>query len=168
MRIPPLYNDKSWQRLFAGFILGLIFGWIFFLFHFGHVYEKIIMDNRELNSTIERQERRIESLEKENSEKNRDLQESITIQEIEITFTNEADVNISELTLHELKNRLEDELESVRGRNVETIVESYDILIRTMENAQISISGNDYSVEVEELFILSATVRMGLRIKSAE
>ncbi|MCD8510017.1 MAG: hypothetical protein LRY73_09220 [Bacillus sp. (in: Bacteria)] len=168
MRIPPLYKEKSWQRLFAGFILGLIFGWVFFLYHFGHVYEKVLMDNRELEATVGKQEKRIEQLEEENREKAKNLQEEITVRELEIYFINEKDVAISELTLHNLRTEIEGALDSVLGKKVETIIDSSDILTKTIENLTITISGKGYSVEVEELFILNSNIRIGLNIKAAD
>lgn len=168
MRIPPLYKEKSWQRLFAGFILGLIFGWVFFLYHFGHVYEKVLMDNRELEATVGKQEKRIEQLEEENREKARNLQEEIMVRELVIYFKNEKDVAISELTLHNLRTEIEGALDSVLGKKVETIIDSSDILTKTIENLTITISGKGYSVEVEELFILNSNIRIGLNIKAAD
>ncbi|MDG5786988.1 hypothetical protein QA612_05745 [Evansella sp. AB-P1] len=167
MRIPPFYHEKSWQRFFVGFILGMIFGWVFFLYHFGLVHDKLIMDINELKTTIVKQENTIETLRKEDNERNEEMKKNLTVQDIKIEFTNEDDVNLSELALHELRGAVENLLESVRNQNIETVAISKDFLESTVENKTFGINDKEYQLRMEKL-ILFTTIEMNLRIETAE
>ncbi|SDZ54678.1 hypothetical protein SAMN05421736_116115 [Evansella caseinilytica] len=167
MRIPPLYQDKSWQRFFAGFIIGMLIGWLFFLYHFGMVHEKLIMEIKEQQTTITNQEDRIENLTKEQDQKNEEMKKSLTVQEITITFTNEKEVKLSELTLQELRGSIEGELELIRNKNIETVASSKELLLKSVENKVFIIGDKKYRLIIEQL-ILFTELEMYLRIESAE
>ncbi|MFA9558730.1 sporulation membrane protein YtrI [Evansella sp. AB-rgal1] len=157
MRIPPHYRDKSWQRLFAGFILGMIFGWMFFLYHYGLVHDKLIMQMNELNTTITKQENKIESLQQARDEQSEELQKNLTVQDIEIGFTNEDEINLSELALHNLRNALENELDIIRNRNIQTVAESIDLLYSAVENKVYGLNDKRYRFKIEMLYLYTTT-----------
>ena len=167
MRIPPLYNDKSWQRFFAGVIIGMIFGWLFFLYHFGLVHEKLILEINKQKTTIEQQENTIEVLRKDQDEINKESQKSLTVQDIHIRFVNEKDVKLSEMTLNELKGAVESELDIVRNRDIESVANSKDFLLKTVENKIFGVGDKRYQLKVEQVFLFT-TLEMNLRIVGAE
>ncbi|UTR11374.1 hypothetical protein MM300_03320 [Evansella sp. LMS18] len=167
MRVPPLYNDKSWQRFFAGLAIGIIFGWLFFLYHFGLVHEKLVLEINRQKTTIEHQEQTIEVLRKDQDEINEQNQKQLTVQDIHISFVNEKDVKLSELTYHELKGAVEGELEVVRNKDIDTIAGSKDFLLKTVENKIFIIGEKRYQLKVEQLILYTA-LEMYLRITPAE
>ncbi|MDQ0255038.1 tRNA U34 5-carboxymethylaminomethyl modifying enzyme MnmG/GidA [Evansella vedderi] len=167
MRIPPLYNDKSWQRFFAGFILGMLFGWLFFLYHFGLVHEKLVMEINKQKTTIETQENKIESLQKDQAEKNEQIQKSLTVQDITINFVNEKDVKLSELTLHDIRSNITNELEDLRNKNIETVRNSKELLIKAVENKAFLINSKRFHLKIEQL-IIDTSLEINVRIEAAE
>ncbi|MGJ9382395.1 sporulation membrane protein YtrI [Salipaludibacillus sp. CF4.18] len=167
MRIPPFHREISWQRFFAGFFLGLIFGWLFFLFHFGTVHEKLILQIGNQSTEIEKNEKTIEILREDQDEQNRDNEQLLTVQDIHINFINQEQVKLSELTLHELRGSLESELEEVRSRNIETVFASHDFIIKSVENKTFIVNDKRYKLKVRQL-LLYTTVEIHVEIVLAE
>ena len=167
MRIPPPYHDKSWQRFLAGFFLGLIFGWVFFLYHFGHVHEKLIMEINKQKITIASLEETIETLKENQDEHSEQLKKHITVQDVLITFFNEKDVKLSELTLHELRSSVENDLDAIRTKNIEEVSNSEELLIKAVENRRYVIGDKRYRLMVNRLVIYT-TLKLNLRIEVAD
>lgn len=167
MRIPPLHNDKSWQRFFAGFILGMIFGWLFFLYHFGTVHEKLVMEINKQKTTIVSQENTIENLRKDQDEKNEQIQKSLTVQDITINFVNEKDIKLSELMLHEIRSNITAELEDLRNKNIETVRNSKELLIKAVENKGFLVNSKRFRLKIEQL-IIDTSLEINVRIEAAD
>lgn len=167
MRIPPRYHDKSWQRFFAGFFLGLIIGWVFFLYHFGNVHEKLVMEIHKQKITIESQEETIGNLKENQDEHSEELKKQITVQDIVVTFFNEKDVKLSELTLHELRSSVENDLDAIRTKNIEEVANSEELLIKAVENRRYVIGDKRYRLTVNRLVIYT-TLKLNLQIEFAD
>ncbi|WP_280769906.1 sporulation membrane protein YtrI [Salipaludibacillus daqingensis] len=167
MRIPPLYREKSWQRFFAGFFIGLLFGWLFFLYHFGTVHEKLVIEISDQQTEIEKHEKTIEILREDQDDQNEENQKMLTVQDIRIHFINEDDVKLSELTFHELRSAVESELEEVRNKDIETVAKSSDFIFKTVENKIFIINDKRYQLEVKQLSLFT-TLEMHVIITSAE
>ena len=145
----------------------MIFGWLFFLYQFGLVHEKLILEINKQKTTIEQQENTIEVLRKDQDEINKESQKSLTVQDIHIRFVNEKDVKLSEMTLHELKGAVESELDIVRNKDIETVANSKDFLLKTVENKIFGVGDKRYQLKVEQVFLFT-TLEMNLRIEGAE
>ncbi|WP_416151485.1 sporulation membrane protein YtrI [Salipaludibacillus sp. HK11] len=167
MRIPTLYRDKSWQRFFAGFFIGLLFGWMFFLYHFGTVHEKLVLKIGDQQTEIEKHENTIEILREDQDEQNEENQKMLTVQDIRIDFINEGDIKLSELTLHDLRAAVESELEEVRNKDIETVANSSNFIYKTVENKVFIINDKRYQLKVEQLFLFT-TLKMDVMIVPAE
>jgi hypothetical protein len=167
MRIPPLYRDKSWQRFFAGFFLGIIIGWVFFLFQFGTVHENLLLEIGNQQAIIDKHEKTIEILREDQDKQNRENQQLLTVQDIRIEFINETEVKLSELTLHELRDSVESELENVRNKNIESVANSREFLLKTVENKIFIINDKRFQLKVEQLFLFT-TLEMHVMIVSAD
>ncbi|MBU9712932.1 sporulation membrane protein YtrI [Evansella tamaricis] len=167
MRIPPLYNDKSWQRFFAGIILGMLIGWLFFLYHFGMVHEKLILELNDKKSMIEKHERTIDILRQDQDEQSQENQDKLKVQEIKVEFLNEEEVNLSEMTIHDLRGAIETELEQIRNRQIEAVAASRDLLEKAVENKIYRVGGDkQYQLKIEK-FILHTTLELFVRIEPA-
>ncbi|UCZ52266.1 hypothetical protein LGQ02_15650 [Bacillus shivajii] len=169
MRIPPFYHEPSWQRFFAGIILGMLVGWLFFLYQFGNVHEKLVLKINDQQKEIDSQAKTIDILRKDQDERNEENQKKLTVQDIKLHFVNEDDIKLSELTLHELRSAVESELDIVRNKNIETVHNSREFLEKTVENKIYTIKGTDkrYQLKIEYL-VLYTTVDIYLRIEPGE
>ncbi|MBB5172732.1 sporulation membrane protein YtrI [Texcoconibacillus texcoconensis] len=164
MRIPPFYNDSTWQRFFAGIVVGMIIGWLFFLYNFGNVHEKLVLEINKQKSTIENQEETIDILQRDQEEINEEAKKNLTVQDIKITVVNEEDIKLSELTLHELKANVEHELEIVRNKNIETVANTKELLLKAVENKTFVVNENRYKLNIEQLFLFT-TLEIFVRIE---
>ncbi|TMW71711.1 sporulation membrane protein YtrI [Alteribacter natronophilus] len=168
MRIPPLYRDKSWQRFTAGVILGMLIGWLFFLYNFGYVYDKMIIEIGKQRTTIENLENTVEILQKDQDEMNRENQEKLTVQEIRVNFINEREVNLSELTIFELRSAVESELELIKNKGIESVFSSRELLKKAVENKTFRINNDKkYQLKIEH-FMIYTTTEVDISIHAAD
>ncbi|MFC5712767.1 sporulation membrane protein YtrI [Thalassorhabdus alkalitolerans] len=163
MRIPPYYKHPGWQRLFAGFVIGALFGWGFFLYEFGAIHEKLIIDLKKQQLTIEAQQETIEMLRSEEKKLNEENEKKLTIQEILVYFTNEEKIRLSELTLHELRQQIENELKGIKNSDIESVVTNKELMIKTIENKEFLVGEHLYHVKVEQIYMYT-TLELHLKI----
>lgn len=155
MRIPPYYKQASWQRFFAGVVIGMLIGWFFFIYLFGNAYDRLIIDYKKQEATIKEQEEKIQFLRSDQEEKNKENERKLTIQEIKVFFNNEKDLKLNELTLHELRSSIESELTAIRKQNIATVASSRHLLIQTLENKIFTVNDKKYQIIVKELYLFT-------------
>lgn len=149
MRIPPYYKQAGWQRFFAGIIIGILIGWFFFLYEFGAVQEKLVTQIKKQESTIEAQKETIEILRSDQDELNKENLKKLTIQEVKVYFKNDKDLKLSELSTHELRIQIENELKAVKNKNIETISNTKELLFQAIENRDYEINDKSYQVTID-------------------
>ncbi|SEA49076.1 hypothetical protein SAMN05421743_10579 [Thalassobacillus cyri] len=149
MHIPTYYKRKGWQRFFAGMIVGGIIGYGLLLYVSGSLLEHWVEENIRLRGKLTELESAYEGLLETQEEK----QEQFTIQQIEITFTNDKRLQMDRLTKHQLETLIKAEIEDVIGKDVEEIGKNREFLIKAIENKQYRIDDFTYQVEVIQLII---------------
>ncbi|MBU9721135.1 MULTISPECIES: sporulation membrane protein YtrI [Bacillaceae] len=154
MRIPPLYREKSWQRFFAGVFIGLLFGWVFFIYHFGMVHEKLILELNERKSIIEKHEKTIEILQQDQEEQSQETADKLKVQDIEVTLINVDESNLSEMAIHDLRDKVESELDNIRGMQIDTVANSIDLLYKAIENKVFTVGDSrSYQLVIQTLIL---------------
>ena len=149
MHIPTYYKRESWQRFFAGAVVGAIIAYGLFLYVNGSLLEHWVEENIRLRGKLTELESAYEGLLNTHEEE----QEQFTIKQIGITFTNDKRLQLDRLTKHQLETLIKGELEDVIGRNVEVVGENRDFLIKAVENKRYQIDEFTYQVEVVQLII---------------
>ncbi|MBP3949753.1 sporulation membrane protein YtrI [Bacillus suaedae] len=157
MRIPPFYERKTFQRFFAGCILGVLLGWTFFIYQYGQVYNELVLRLSEQQAIIENLEERIEELNSEQSKLNEENQKKLTIQEIEIEFNNDRRLRLNQLTLLELRKQVLEEIQHIERKDLESVANTKDLLISTLENKVFVIDQNRFQVKVDGIFLYTKT-----------
>ncbi|GAK09687.1 sporulation membrane protein YtrI [Geomicrobium sp. JCM 19038] len=150
MRIPPYYKRPGWQRFLAGLFIGVVIGWGLFIFQYGQVYERTIIELRKNELTINQLESQIDLLlarEQEQEDLDED-QKRVEVETIEIHFTNERESRLSELALYDLRQQAVDELEPLLHQNLESVAEQQELVIRTLENKRFVVNEQQFSLEV--------------------
>ncbi|WP_100373748.1 sporulation membrane protein YtrI [Bacillus sp. FJAT-45037] len=166
MRIPPYYQRPSWQRFFAGIIIGVILGWGFFLYQYGVIYEGLMLKLSEQEVTIQNQTRTIEELRSQQKEENEENQKNLTVQKIEIHFTNTQKLKLNQLTLFELQQQALEELTFIERKNLASVAETKDLLVRTLENKVFEVGDHRLQLEVVYVFMWT-NVQIDARIVPA-
>jgi hypothetical protein len=167
MRVPPYYKRPGWQRFFAGVIIGMVIGWFFFIYEFGIVQEKLVTEIKKHESTIEDQEKDIEILRSDQDELNKENQKKLTVQEVKVYFKNDKDLKLSELSIHELRSKVENELKPVKNKNIETVANTKELLFQTIENTTYDVNDKRYQVTVKELYLFT-TLEIFVEIRLAD
>lgn len=161
----PLYflRRPSWQRFIAGFILGMIVGWTFFIALNGLAQDRQI-------DIINDQQARINSLEKDKDifqedmkKENKELQKKLTVQELQIEFSERANAQLSKTTLSKLEEEVRGKLSSIMTQNIESVAANKE-LINLIENEPYEIDKETYRVTIQSLVIYS-TVEIVLKVK---
>lgn len=152
----------GWQRFIAGFILGSIVGWIFFVTLNGFAQERQI-------DVINKQRSKIESLEKDKGiwqedvkEENEELQKKLAVQEIQIDFTDPSKSEIAETQRSKLEEKIRGQLSSILTQNIESVADNRD-LIYLIENKTYEIDKEAFNVKIQSLVIYS-TVEIVLKV----
>ncbi|MGY4689231.1 sporulation membrane protein YtrI [Salibacterium sp. K-3] len=167
MRIPPYYRRPGWQRFFAGIVIGGLGGWAFFLFQFGAVHEELVIKLNKQRLQIEEQEEQIEVLRSEERRRNEENEQKLTIQDIELSFTNEESAGLNELALYEIKQQAESEVKFLNGKNIESVVEGKELIKKAVENKQYETGDKKYRLTIREMYIYS-TLELHLKIDQPE
>ncbi|WLD92358.1 sporulation membrane protein YtrI [Alkalihalobacillus sp. AL-G] len=164
MRIPPLYRRKGYQRFFAGIIIGFILGWFFFLLSFGGLQEFYITEIKKRDEKIGDLKFKVKNYQTEYDQKNEEIEKKLRIQEIEIVILNKEKVELKGLPLLKLKNSITNELHSVLTKDIESVAQNMQLLIKTLENKAFPIDDETYKVKVVN-HQLYTTLRLDLNVE---
>src|SRR5699024_3912322 len=101
MHVPPYHKKRSFQVFLLGMFVVSIIAYIILAFMYGKMYENILTYNMKLQSTVEELERRNEALlaDKQSLEKR-----NLTVQSVEINFSNTEDLRMDRLILPQLED----------------------------------------------------------------
>ncbi|MCM3759659.1 hypothetical protein M3212_02530 [Alkalihalobacillus oceani] len=163
MRVPPFIERPSWQRFFAGVIIGILIGWAFFIYQYGQVYEGLMLRISKQEALIHKQEERIEGLVSEQTKLNEENQKKLTIQQIEIVYVNDRRLRLNQLTLFELREQALNELQFIERKDIETVATMKDSIIKTLENKVFHVGEGRYQLDVKEVYLFT-TLRLYVEI----
>lgn len=165
MRVPQVYTRKGWQKFLAGLSVGVIFGWLFFLMLFGIMYEKQITTIKEQKikiSDLKTQNRTL--LDDEKNYDNEDIEKTLLIKGIVVTFDKEQDLSLNSLTKHELKKAVQDELNDLLNKDLGSVAHTRSFIIKSLENKTLLINDIEYGFEVKQMIVYT-TVEVVLSIR---
>lgn len=162
MHIPPYHKKRSWQILLVGIFIGAIISYITLVYMHGKMYEEVLSNNIQLQTKVNELKRQNQAL----LEDQEDLKEQSnpTILTIKIHFTNSDDLHVDKLITHQLEDILKTELQSIIGKEVDSVAENDSLLITLIENKTVTIDDLSYEFEVRKLSI-SDTLKLSLHIK---
>lgn len=150
MRMPDIYRLKSFYRFIAGVCIGIIIGWTFFLFQYGQVYEDLMVKVYKYKTENERLEKDIDILINEQRMENDENQKKLTVQQIEIIFSNERNTRLNRLNLFDLERQALNELEYAKRKEINVVSEMLDLIENTLENKIFLIEERQYQLIVEQ------------------
>lgn len=151
MRIPPFYRKPTWQRFFAGVIIGALMCWVLFFYMFGVQQEKQVHTIWEQNELIKDLNKKIAIWEEDYQKLNNQNEKVLTIQEVQIHISNGKNYNIDKLSIAEAEDVIRDDLASLIAKDVKTIYNGRVLLKKSIENKFIEINKKQYRLEVVEI-----------------
>lgn len=153
------YAHSSFYKKEHGKVSSLVF-WLvslsvisFFLFVYGKHTERWIEENMEIRTELKQVKQENDLLKQDKENLNEEHEEKLTIQSFEINLDNAEELELDRFTEYELTERIEDELNPVIGRNIASVSDQRDLLIRTIENQTYHVRDIDYSVTISHLTV---------------
>lgn len=157
MRIPPFSNYRPLMRMTAVFVLGMIAGAIVYNSIFHLSYNTLWLNNQELQLQIHQNEKDIKTLKKYSKRQT-------VIKEIKVR-AEDSDKGPDEASLKALLQKLGDELEALRGRDVFNIDE-YSKMTRIMLNQKVyTVREKDYIVQVKTMLVMEGVLQVWVQIR---
>jgi len=157
MHIPPFYKKSTWQRFFAGALIGGIISYGVFLYMYGAMFEEMLAQNREFQSEITDLENQNEALIQDKEELNENAEKVLKIENIEVTIENSEELRLDRLLIHDLEEMVKQEVDHIIGQDLSVIGQSDMLLRSTIENKEYTIDDFRYELEVRLLTIWETT-----------
>ncbi|MGP4078275.1 sporulation membrane protein YtrI [Pseudalkalibacillus sp. R45] len=167
MRIPPLHRRKGYQRFFAGIVIGFIIGWFFFLLSYGGLQDFYMTEIDRRDEEIRGLNDEFKHFKQDYEEKNKENEKKLRIQEIKVSFLNREQAGLKGLHLIELENAVKTELHDVLTKDIESVGQNANLLIRTLENKNFLIGKEEYNVKVYQMHLYT-TLRLYLKIEQVK
>lgn len=153
MHIPPYHKKATWQRFFVGAVIGAILSYGVYLYIYGSLYEQLLEDNLELEAEVTELEKQNEALTQDKEDLDEQKEQPITVETIEINITNESELRLDRLIVHQLEELINEEINHLIGENVTIIDESSQLLRSSIENKGFSVDDFTYYFDVLQLTI---------------
>lgn len=169
MRIPPHYQQPSWQRFFAGVAIGAIISWGVFLFIFGVVQEKQSTEIEEQRTKINELVKKGEIYQQEYTKLNKEAQKKLTVQELNIDLTNGDKYHLKEFRIKNIEDKVKSKLaDIVIAKDIESINSNHLLIERMIENLSIELEdGNKYKLNMTK-FMLHTTLSIEIEISYSD
>lgn len=164
MRIPSAYRLQEWRRLFVGMAIGGIISWLIFLYIYGEWQE-------EYSKTIKKQEEDIHNLEKEKDiwqediqKLNKENEDKLTIQKIEVKITNYERYKLDLYSVHEIEEAVKEDIRTLLAKDIETAYKSREILRKAIENRTYKANDKRYRLQMKEIvYYTTLSVQLNLQ-----
>jgi hypothetical protein len=164
VRIPPYYRKPTWQRFFAGMVIGGAISWCIFIYIFGVWQEKhtALIDKQREEIVDLKEEKKI--WQEEYKEINKRTIEQLTIQKINIKITNSEKYKLDMLSVSEIEDSVKDDISMMIAKDIDTVYKSKELIKKTIQNKPVKINDKRYKLQVKEMVIFT-TLSIQLEIE---
>ncbi|MEA3320885.1 MAG: hypothetical protein U9Q88_12830 [Bacillota bacterium] len=166
MRVPPYNRDPGWQRFFSGVVLGAIIGWLIFMLMYGVTLEKNIGDLIKYKEEVRSYKNRIHILTEDN-DKLKEEKDQLKIEDFKISIINHEKYMLNSFSRSSIIARITEDLNDQVSRDVASIKDNRQLLIKVIENKSYTLDDKQYYFEVDFLYI-DTTIEMDLLIVKME
>jgi hypothetical protein len=155
MRIPPYYRRPSWQRFFAGMVIGGAISWCIFIYIFGVWQEKhtALIDKQSEEIVDLKEEKKI--WQEEYKEMNKRTIEQLTIQKINVKITNWEKYKLDLLSVSEIEDSVKDDISMMIAKDMDTVYKSKELIKKIIQNKPVKINDKRYKLLVREMVIFT-------------
>lgn len=155
MKVPTVFNNKGWQRFFAGVAIGSIVSWLLYFYMHSEMQENQILTIEEQKKEIIDLKRKIEIWEKDSESLNKETEKKIKIQEIQVTIENYRVYKLDMLSVLEAQEEIRKDLSSLLTKDLETVYKGKLLIRKAIENKTIEMNDKKYTFEVSEMMFYS-------------
>jgi len=167
MHVPPYHKQTGWQRFFVGAFFGGLIAYAIFMYMFGQMQERLLEENFSLRTEAGELRKQNEALLSDSQDSDEKTKESVLIEKIKITFSNEEQLRLGQFITWQLEKLVKEEIDQIIGEPIESLAANDELLISTIENETYKIDDFSYKPVVEKLTI-SKTVRITAKVKFAK
>ncbi|MGG3887849.1 sporulation membrane protein YtrI [Metabacillus fastidiosus] len=167
MRIPPHYEKPSWQRFFAGMVIGALLSWSVFLFIYGVNQDKQSLRIKEQQNDIAELKRDKQIYQEDYKKLNKENQQKITVQAIEIKLTNGERFHLKQFMNESIELSVKKDLSNLIAKDLESVSLSVPLIERTIENKLFHIEDRTYKLEVTKI-VITPNVYIEVKISFAK
>ncbi|WP_373893051.1 sporulation membrane protein YtrI [Virgibacillus sp. CBA3643] len=153
MHIPPYHKKATWQRFFVGGVIGAILAYGIYLYIYGSLYEQLLEENLELEAEVTELEKQNEALTQDKEDLDAQREQPIIVETIEINITNDEELRLDRLIVHQLEELINEEINHLIGENVTIIDESSQLLRSSVENKGFTVDDFTYYFDVAQLTV---------------
>ncbi|WP_043934119.1 sporulation membrane protein YtrI [Bacillus sp. EB01] len=158
MRVPPLYNDRSWQRFFAGMAIGAAISWSIFIYINGVFQEQQSILVKDQQDEIKKLQDDIAIWQEDYKNLNKQNIEQLLIQNIQVKITNHQKYRLDLLSVHETEDAVMEDLKTLKTKDLEVAFKNKELIKRVIENRRVTINDKKYRLEVTEIIIYTTLV----------
>lgn len=151
MHIPPYHHKRSWQVFLIGFFFGSLTAYLIFMFMYGKLYGDTLTNLTELEEEVQDLTRQNEILLEDKEQLQ--LEQKLTIQSIDVFFTNQKQFRFDRLTRYQLTSQIKEELSHIIGKDVKSIAENNEFIINIIEKTNFTIDDLSYQFTVKKLIM---------------
>jgi len=163
IHFPPYHKYPSWQRFFAGVLLGAILAYPVLLYMYGSMYEELLIENSEMQSQVTELKNQNEALLQDKEE----MEAPLTVETIEITITNGQELKMDRLITHQLEQLIQTEIDHLVGEEVNNLVKSDQLIISAIENKKFKVDDFTYYFDVT-LLTISPTMKVNVEAEPSD
>lgn len=149
IHLPPYHKNPSWQRFFAGVLLGAILAYPVLLYMYGAMYEDLLVENTELTAEVEELKKQNDALLKDQEQ----MEAPLTVETLDISIENGEELKMDRLITHQLEQLIEEEIDYLIGEELNYVARSDHLLISAIENKPFTVDEFVYYFEVTLLTI---------------
>jgi hypothetical protein len=164
MRIPPYYRYPTWQRFFAGVVIGALISWFVFLHLFGVLQEKQVRKIIELQDKIADLEDEIRIWQEDYVKQNKINKKKLMVQEISVHLVNAEQYKLDSYTTFRIEESVKEDVSHLKAKDIETVYNSRELLKRAIENKTYTINEQPYKLEIYQMFVFT-TLSIELKLK---
>ncbi|WP_370295189.1 sporulation membrane protein YtrI [Rossellomorea marisflavi] len=157
MRIPPFYRLPSFQRFFAGAVIGGIVSWMIFIFMYGSLHEWQTQKIQDQQTKLEKLTNTLSYLQEENKELNDENEDELTIQEVRVKIINPTKTKVELLSLYQAEESLSQDLRSLLNQDLKTAHDNKELIKKIIENKTIKLNDRPFQLEVKEIYFYTTT-----------
>ena len=154
MRVPPNYRSPGLERFFAGTIIGMIIGFVFFILLYGIAQDKQLEKIKKQQVEIEDLKKSVKTLTEQGTEENQKLAKQLKIQEISVDIES-GRKDLPQLVTYELKKKIAQRLDALRNKNIDSIADAKDLIFSSIEGYNFQVEDNIYNFTIKSLFATS-------------
>lgn len=144
MRIPQYYQKPTWQRFFAGMVVGAIISWVVFLYLYGTLHERQLQLINNQNNQILDLERKRQVLLEDINKLNEENKNRLKIQDIKVEILNTNKFGLDSLIKHKLESGVVNDLNHLLTRDIESVSSNKELLRKSIENKIYEIDEKKY------------------------